>query len=868
MMKCINLLILLTFGISFCGLAKDFKHKPVFNMFGTKGPKRVLPKKWVKIKATDRGSSKRKLTAKNDLLLAAPYFEDRFSADIPPSAKASQRKAALTISKGEYEPLVFSIYALKNFKDLKFVLRAPQNSAGQKLSETNIDIRKLRMIPRHVKKNKYENIAGPLEKFKTFDLSQNKGALIWCSFYAPPTSFPGIYKGEVLVYSKDKLLQKMAYTVNILDIVLPEPERVYGLFVQADPWNYNIRYPYTRTVKRMKPETWQKDFTVLKEYGYNSLFFYDYHPKIVGSKSHPKVSTTKLFKMTQMAKNAGLMTKSSALFLNPRVCVAFAQKNNMDELDVLKNVVSEIAKWASENNFPVEYYTIGEERSVSPKRYAAIHGIKGVKTVCVDNSRVGNKASRSFCERWGDRIDRYMSNFFMNDVADVSIASTGRMPYYYNLASTVDYKNWRLALGFICERFNAGGYYQWAFNWCNSDPYMQYDRRNWLMTYPSEDGPLPTIQLECGREGIDDHRYMIYLEAMIKRAEQSKNKLVQESVKKAKKAIKQIFAQMPAHKSPNLYTTKQAKHYAAIACNARTILIKHILKLQKQIKQYSIPEATVKKVITKSKSIRKLQKAKYYKQKKNPVDQAAMVWVPATTSMRGKGMRNGCFLMGSNSGGHNEKPVHPVKLKGFWMYKTEVTVKQWKEFLKTTGYKWENSWTKVPCWADDNLPLSKILERPDNYPIVSVSKKDALAYAKWAGGRLPSEAEWEWAARGPNGNIYPWGNRWMPEFAGFVNGTPSYKIFPVNKLSNDCSWCGVQGMASGAREWVSDYYNAFKNYYVNSKVENPKSPRGYCILRGGSTYGTPLRFRSAGRYCFDYASNRVSLNGFRLVVDE
>ena len=132
--------------------------------------------------------------------------------------------------------------------------------------------------------------------------------------------------------------------------------------------------------------------------------------------------------------------------------------------------------------------------------------------------RVGNKASRSFCERWGDRIDRYMSNFFMNDVADVSIASTGRMPYYYNLASTVDYKNWRLALGFICERFNAGGYYQWAFNWCNSDPYMQYDRRNWLITYPSEDGPLPTIQLECGREGIDDHRYMIYLEAMIKKS--------------------------------------------------------------------------------------------------------------------------------------------------------------------------------------------------------------------------------------------------------------------------------------------------------------------------------------------------------------
>ena len=201
------------------------------------------------------------------------------------------------------------------------------------------------------------------------------------------------------------------------------------------------------------------------------------------------------------------------------------------------------------------------------------------------------------------------------------------------------------------------------------------------------------------------------------------------------------------------------------------------------------------------------------------------------------------------------------------MYETEVTVGQWKKFLKATGYKWQQPWKTVPCWADDALPFSKILQMPDSHPIVSVSRKDAEAYAKWAGGRLPTEAEWEWAARGPNGNVYPWGNKWMPEFVGFKDGKAPLKIFSVEALKKDRSWCGIQGMASGVREWVQDNYLPFDNYYKRSKRNNPLSVKGYCVLRGGSTYGTALRFRSAGRYYFDYSTNRVSLNGFRLVVD-
>src|SRR5579871_2980372 len=120
----------------------------------------------------------------------------------------------------------------------------------------------------------------------------------------------------------------------------------------------------------------------------------------------------------------------------------------------------------------------------------------------------------------------------------------------------------------------------------------------------------------------------------------------------------------------------------------------------------------------------------------NPVDEAEMVFIAA-----------GEFLMGSEDGEASEKPQRAVYLDAYWIYKTPVTMAQYRAFwafCKATG----RQLLVDPSWG------------PDDHPIVEECWPDARAYCEWAGGSLPTEAQWEKAARGTDGREYPWGNAW------------------------------------------------------------------------------------------------------------
>ena len=227
-------------------------------------------------------------------------------------------------------------------------------------------------------------------------------------------------------------------------------------------------------------------------------------------------------------------------------------------------------------------------------------------------------------------------------------------------------------------------------------------------------------------------------------------------------------------------------------------------------------------------------------------DGAEMILIPA-----------GEFIMGSpeGEGGDNEHPQHTMFLDAFYIDKYEVTNAQYKQFMDARG-------RKAPKYWDDGK-----YNQP-NQPVVGVTWHDAVAYAKWAGKRLPTEAEWEKAARGTDGRKYPWGNEWDSSKCNSGFDGDGYKgIAPVGNFHDGASPYGVMNMAGNVWEWVADWYD--EDYYSRSPQQNPKGPDSGSsrVLRGGSWYGAnQADLRCAYRYGYG-PGLRYFFRGFRCAQD-
>jgi len=139
-------------------------------------------------------------------------------------------------------------------------------------------------------------------------------------------------------------------------------------------------------------------------------------------------------------------------------------------------------------------------------------------------------------------------------------------------------------------------------------------------------------------------------------------------------------------------------------------------------------------------------------------------------------------------------PEEHVRLGPFYLDKHPVTNAQYKEFMDATHYAAPQS----PDWAE-----SAVRPGRGNLPVTGVSLSDATAYAKWAGKRLPREAEWEKAARGPDGRLFPWGNNWDPNLCGAV-GSDSAETIAVGQFPGGLSPYGASDMAGNVQEWTAD----------------------------------------------------------------
>ncbi len=212
----------------------------------------------------------------------------------------------------------------------------------------------------------------------------------------------------------------------------------------------------------------------------------------------------------------------------------------------------------------------------------------------------------------------------------------------------------------------------------------------------------------------------------------------------------------------------------------------------------------------------------------------------------------------------NERPAHKVTLPAFLIDKYEVTNAQYRDFAIDTQHRVPSTWVRdgynfsneflaamslddlrrmaterfrldmdVPKMSREALltELAKIQAVRDKYPVIAVSWDDANDYCTWAGKRLPTEAEWEKAARGANGNEYTWGNKWDPKKVNTMSEDPDVPYAAVGSYPEDKSVYGAYDMASNVAEWVNDWYDAYPGAPADKNIKN--YGKVHRVIRGG-----------------------------------
>jgi formylglycine-generating enzyme required for sulfatase activity len=258
-----------------------------------------------------------------------------------------------------------------------------------------------------------------------------------------------------------------------------------------------------------------------------------------------------------------------------------------------------------------------------------------------------------------------------------------------------------------------------------------------------------------------------------------------------------------------------------------------------------------------------------------PIDGAVMVFVEGGTFQMGSTQDeiDAAFALCEQYRGEgqcrrslfeDEIPAHEITLVSFWIDRNEVTNAQYNRCVEAGGCS--------PIDCENEFPIDGPVQ-----PVGCVTWPDAQAYCQWAGVRLPTEAEWEYAARGPDGYIFPWGNSFDPTRLNYCDINCAYKWqdrnyndgyswpAPVGSFETGVSWCGAQDMAGNSWEWVADWYDP--EYYANSPEYNPQGPASGIerVIRGGSAHFFPPYQRSTNRSGISVLAIYAS-GGFRCAV--
>ncbi len=227
-----------------------------------------------------------------------------------------------------------------------------------------------------------------------------------------------------------------------------------------------------------------------------------------------------------------------------------------------------------------------------------------------------------------------------------------------------------------------------------------------------------------------------------------------------------------------------------------------------------------------------------------PTPPAGMAYVP-----------DGKFTMGNNAGNALEQPAHVVTIKGFFVDIYEVTREDYQKFIDATG-------RQAPAeWLNGHYPHGT-----GKWPVTGVSWDDAVAYAKHVGKRLPTEEEWEFAARGTDGRRYPWGNSWKREAANAAT-TAHHHVEDVGEHDQGASPSGAFDMSGNAAEWTATDLAAYPGGQLPDRLPDGTEVKRGKVIRGGDFHSNAEQAATTYRRGLPAQGEKYDSIGFRCVKD-
>lgn len=530
--------------------------------------------------------------ARGYLVFRRHYVEPVYYYSLPDSRADSLTMFA---SLGEYEPVSFSLYPLRDAKGLRVSVTDLVNEKGSIIKAENIDTRIVRSLPFEKGERNYVLEPTLLEKAGTTDVLKRKVTQIWLTLYAPTNAAPGVYSGKVRLQGPETPLYELKLTVRVLPVKLEEPATLYGMCFLI-PGR-----------KNMHPENLDKYYADMREHNMNTQWTWpDAGIRVEGGKVLYDFSKFGFCRKKESYYGNSLdeMMASylKARFNKPWVCGTldsirdlivenlgyqpFTPEYDRAYLDYVRQLVShaESEGWPAFSLHPCDEPSHGGYEAM---RYAMYY----YKLLKENFPRIKTFADGVFADggKWG-KEDRVLFPYLSimcyqgqsrNDMEFCE--QTGLQFWIYNQCGfgklpKVNRDRW----GVYTWKAGCGGCFHWVYTW-----WLEPNLPSWSFPYvvPAPDGPLPTLSWEAAREGIDDVKYLTTLSRLIERARASGNKDTVAAADEAQQYIETVMAPVPASLPENETQEAERNRYFSNTTSGsydlnRWRLAERILRLQ------------------------------------------------------------------------------------------------------------------------------------------------------------------------------------------------------------------------------------------------------------------------------------------------